>query len=606
LKGTEHNVREIRDDSVIQFRQFGFRYEHSNPDEDWALWDIDLAVDSGEVALVLGRSGCGKSTLGLAVNGIVPHVLEGETVGEISVCGLSVLDTPLLEMSRHVGMVFQDPDVQLFALTVEDELAMSLESFGVPQEEMRRRVDWAVSVCGLEGLEMRAPGQLSGGQKQRVAIAAVIARQPDILVFDEPTGNLDPVRTRRVYNVIRRICEEQQTTVLLVEHDLASVIDIVDTVVVLQRGRIVFKGSPRELMSRLELLRSIGAKIPIASQLGDRLMRKGLVDYPLTPLLPEEVAGPIVSALGGGDGYRLKAILPSGNDASSGNKGTLQACGDHQDSLVSFRSVTHRYPTGTVALDDVNLDIGSGDFVGLVGKNGAGKTTLAQHVLGILAPSEGDVVVHGQNTRDRSVAELARYVGLIFQNPNDQLIKDTVESELRFGPANLGWEEERIQSAMQAALELTGLVGMEQASPESLSIGQKKRVAIASTLVMDPELLILDEPTTGQDQLTLEPILRLVTELHQRGKTVLMITHDMEVVMQYATRVVVMAGGRVIADGPPQQVFLRDEILERADLHRPELLDMTAALNGGMSVWADSLDALVASIVKALGNGCDA
>jgi energy-coupling factor transport system ATP-binding protein len=576
---------------MIQFENFGFRHEDSSSEEDFALRGIDLTVDSGEVLLVLGRSGCGKSTMGLAVNGIVPHLVKGDVEGSLLVSGLQVLDTPLLEMSKHVGTVFQDPDVQLFALTVEDEVAMSLESFGIPRDEMRRRVDWATSVTGLEGLELNAPMKLSGGQKQRVAIAAVIAREPSVLVFDEPTGNLDPVGTRGVYEVIRRICEERETTVVLIEHDLAAVMDVVDKVVVLEAGRIIFRGAPRDLLCRTDLLRTVGAKVPIASELGLRLMRKGLVDYTEVPFTPEEAAAPLVGTLIDGKSPRGDSGPSQGNVASESD--------ERSEPVVSFRSVSFRYPKGTLALNNVNLDVMGGDFLALVGMNGAGKTTLAQHVMGLLVPTEGEVVVGGQNTREQSVAELSRHVGLIFQNPNDQLFKESVESELRFGPENLGWEEERIQAAVERVLALVELTGMEQADPEGLSTGQKKRVAIASTLVMEPQLLLLDEPTTGQDLRTLNPILDLVSSLHRRGMTVLMITHDMEVVMQYATRVVVMSEARIIADGPPNRIFLQDEVLKEAHLHRPELLQMTAALNGGRAFWIDSLDALEAQVVDA-------
>jgi len=573
---------------VIEIDNFSFRYKEAASPESLALRDVNVKVNEGEIALILGRSGCGKSTLGLAVSGIVPHLIEGEWAGDVKVCGSSTLSTSMYEMSKRVGVVFQDPEVQLFALTVEDEVAMSLESYGLPTQEIRERVDWALSVCGLSGMEMRAPAKLSGGQKQRVAIAAVLARDPDVLVFDEPTGNLDPVSTRSVYQVIKHICAEKKRTVILVEHDLAPVIDFVSKVIVLEEGQVIFEGEPRSVLSQLELMNKTGAKVPVATHLGLVLENKNLISYPQPPLSPEETAAPILVAINQSWPTDKRELF--GKSESNNNSSRID--GDSIKPIISFQSVTYRYPKGQVALENINLDIFRGEFVGIVGMNGAGKTTMALHVMGILTPTEGKVIVNGKDTREMSVAELARTVGLIFQNPNHQLFKDNVEKELRFGPDNLGWDEDRILKSMDRALGLVGLAGTEKMDPEGLSTGQKKRVAIASTLIMDPKVLLLDEPTTGQDQRTLQPILELVSRLHSEGLTVLMITHDMEVAMKFADRIVVLANGRMIADGPPSQIFLRDEVLREAELIRPELLQMTAALNHGEPWWVSSIEDL--------------
>lgn len=580
----------------INIEGFGFQYKESpNPDQ-WAIRDIHLRINEGEIALVLGRSGCGKSTLGLAVAGIIPNLIEGELEGSVRVSGLATLETSMFEMSKHVGVVFQDPEVQLFALTVEDEVAMSLESYGLPRARIRERVDWALGVCGLSGLEMRAPAKLSGGQKQRVAIAAVLARDPEVLVFDEPTGNLDPVSTRSVYQVIQRICTERRRTVLLIEHDLAPVIDFVHRVIVLEEGKVIFEGTPRQVLAQIDLMYKTGAKVPVATQLALQLEKKGLIRYEQPPLLPEESARPILQALGS-KWPALSSGIASGGEVPGNSKEPAAA------PLVSFQSVTYTYPTGQVALDNLNLEIRPGEFVGILGMNGAGKTTLALHVMGILKPTSGKVFVHQRDTSEMSVAELAKVVGLIFQNPNHQLFKDNVEKELRFGPENLGWDEARIEEAMRNVLSLVGLSGLEKLDPEGLSTGQKKRVAIASTLIMDPKILLLDEPTTGQDQRTLQPILDLVSYLHHQGMTVLMITHDMEIAMKYADRVVVLANGKIIADGPPCEVFMRDDVLEQAELNRPELLQLTAALNSSRPLWIDSFETLEERISAALRTG---
>jgi energy-coupling factor transporter ATP-binding protein EcfA2 len=258
--------------------------------------------------------------------------------------------------------------------------------------------------------------------------------------------------------------------------------------------------------------------------------------------------------------------------------------------LIEFRNVSHEYRTGHKGIDNLTLSIASGEFVAICGMNGAGKTTTALHVMGLLKPTSGAVLVDGHDTRLRTVAEMARTVGLIFQNPNHQLFKDTVAGEVGFGPRNLGWDEQRIEEATVRVLELVGLGGMEERDPESLSIGQKQRVAIASVLVMEPRILILDEPTTGQDQQTLEPFMRLVSQLNREGMTVLMITHDMEVAMRYSSRIIVMNQGKVLADAHPSDIFLQEDVLREASLHLPEILALTKQLDGTRPIYLGTLD----------------
>lgn len=562
---------------AIHYQDFGFKYKQA---ETWALRHVNLTVAPGELLLVLGRSGCGKSTLALALNGAVPHLIEGESEGDLTVAGLSSLKHTVPEMTRHVGMVFQDPEVQLFALTVEDEVAMSLESYGLPREEMRERVTWAMSVCGLTGMELNAPSKLSGGQKQRVAIAAVLAREPDVLAFDEPTGNLDPVGSRAVYETIRKICDDRGRTIVIVEHDLAPVIDLVNRVVVMEAGTVVFQGTPREVLRERDLLWRSGVKVPVATEFGLRQEARGLVSYARTPITVDEALAPLRGHLG-----RPTGASPTANP---------KAAATLREPIIDFRNVTHQFENGYKGLDNLSLKIYPGEFVAICGMNGAGKTTTALHVMGLLKPTAGQVLVAGQDTRQRTVAEMARTVGLIFQNPNHQLFKDTVVGEIDFGPTNIGWEPGRVETERARVMALVGLTGLEKADPESLSIGQKQRVAMASVLVMQPQVLLLDEPTTGQDQRTLEPFMELVAELNRAGVTVLMITHDMDVAMRYASRMAVIVNGRVLADGVPSELFQREDVLTEARLHLPELLGLTKYITGQAPVYVASLDALEA------------
>ena len=560
---------------IIAFDKFSFRYKET---ETWALSDITLTVDEGEILLVLGPSGCGKSTLGLALNGVVPQLLEGDVEGSATVAGLSTVDEKVSRLAAHVGVVFQDPEIQLFALTVEDEVAMSLESYGVVRSEMRDRVTWAMEVCGLKGMELNAPAKLSGGQKQRVAIAAVLAREPDILVFDEPTGNLDPVGSRSVYETIRRICDERRRTIVLVEHDLGPVIDLVDRVIVLDKGKIIAAGKPRDILRRLDLLRASGVKIPVGTEFGLYIEHAGLVQYPSTPItLQEAMAG-----LNGKAEIKFSGL--SRPETTSRSEG---------EPVVRFKKVTHTYDTGHKGINAIDLEVHPGDFLAICGMNGAGKTTLSMHVMGLLHATEGQVIVDGHDVKDRTVAEMARTVGLIFQNPNHQLFKGTVQEEVAFGPKNIGWDEERIKEASRRVLELVDLVGLEERDPDSLSIGQKQRVAVASVLVMEPRILILDEPTTGQDEKTLAPFMQLVSALNQEGMTVLMITHDMDVAMRYASRLIVMANGSILADGEPADVFNMQDILSQAKLQTPDVSQLAGALKLPPTTFARSVSQLL-------------
>lgn len=565
--------------SIVVVDNFSFRYEETDA---WALRDVSLELQPGEILLVLGPSGCGKSTLGLALNGVVPELLKGDVEGSVTVAGLSTNDAKVSQLATHVGIVFQDPEVQLFALTVEDEIAMSLESYGVPREEMRERVTWAMDVCGLSGMELHAPAKLSGGQKQRVAIAAVLAREPEVLVFDDPTGNLDPVGSRSVYETIRSICDERRRTIVLVEHDLGPVIDLVDRVLILDKGQVLAEGRPRDILRDIDLLRRCGVKVPVGTEFGLYLERHGIATYAATPITLQEALEPM-------DGT-LKSMLKS-----SPQQPVAIPTGASVP-IIEFRSVSHMYDTGHKGINGIDLQVFPGEFVAVCGMNGAGKTTLSMHVMGLLQPTEGEVIVDGHNVRSRTVAEMARSVGLIFQNPNHQLFKSTVAEEVAFGPKNIGWEVDRIKKATARVLELVDLVGLEDRDPDSLSIGQKQRVAVASVLVMEPRILILDEPTTGQDERTLAPFMRLVTELNVAGMTVLMITHDMDVAMRYASRMIVMSTGKILADGRPEDVFDQKEILAAARLQSPDVGQLAEALRLPRSSFARTVTELLDSI----------
>ncbi|MCG8513302.1 MAG: energy-coupling factor transporter ATPase [Halanaerobiales bacterium] len=537
--------------AVISIKNMSFTYKET---ETPAVQDINLEIYKGQIVLLLGKSGCGKSTLSLAINGLIPHLIEGEIRGSVETCGINISEQNSAEMSKKTGFVFQDPEVQLFSMTVEDEVAMSLSNMAVPLDEMRSQVDWALETVGMRGFELQDPASLSGGEKQRVAIASVLARNPELLIFDEPTGNLDPVASRKVYQTIKDICSSGNHTVIIAEKDLGALIDFVDYVVLLDKGKIVSTGTPREILQQVELLKKCGVRVPACVQLGLELQAKGF-SYPKLPITAEELVKPLGV-------FKTAYQSDKPNLDSTAQKGVV----------IEFDQVTHQFKNGYKGLDNISIKINKGEFISILGMNGAGKSTLVSHIIGLLRPTKGTVLVNNEASVKFTVAEMARRVGFIFQNPNHQIFNDTVHKEITFGPKNLGWAEEEIERAAIQITRVASLEGMENKDPEGLSIGEKQRVALASILVMDPDILILDEPTTGQDQNSLDDMMAIVAELHRRGKTIIMITHDMDVALQYSNRVALMHKGKILWQGPVQEAFFQKQVLEQARLNQPEVL----------------------------------
>jgi energy-coupling factor transporter ATP-binding protein EcfA2 len=356
----------------IEIERFSFRYSGS---ETWALENVDLSIEAGSVVLLTGSSGSGKTTLSLALNGTVPQLLEGEASGRVEVCGLDAAAHSVSRMADHVGMVFQDPEVQLFTLTVEDEVAMSLECIGMPRAEMRRRVDWAMDTCGLQGLSLAAPARLSGGQKQRVAIASVLARDPDVLVFDDPTANLDPEGSRSVYETIKRVSVERGRTIVLIARDLDPVHDLLDRIVVMDRGAVALDGAPREVLEHGELLARCGIRAPLATEIAHRMKRASHGRWSWPGAVPTTES-------------ELRATLPEvGLQRSAPAFPRRLRPAPTGEPVVKIDSVTFVYETGRKALDDVSLEIMPGEFVAVTGRNGAGKTTMLHHIIGLLRPT---------------------------------------------------------------------------------------------------------------------------------------------------------------------------------------------------------------------------
>jgi energy-coupling factor transporter ATP-binding protein EcfA2 len=570
------------------------------------LRGVNLQVGRGEFVALLGRVGAGKTTLCMALNGLVPHATGGSFRGDVMVLGRNTKQHPVADLARSVGLVFQDPETQLTQMRVEDEIAFGLENLGVPSEEIEARVTWALNAVGLADYRDRSPLRLSGGEKQRVAIASMLAMRPQVLVLDEPTANLDPAGKAELFNLLARLARERQMTILLASQELERVARYADRILALQDGQIGLDGPPAEVFSQVARLQEWGVGVPQLAELAHLLARQtgrpfnfirmgqaytqlraeqsamsssknnlrtsaGRAPTPdALAVLPEEPpplvgthtwTGALPESAGQADGREVPASVTPG----------VRNAGSPQSQIV-LEGVSFSYPDGTPALRDVNLTVGTGEFVALLGPNGSGKTTLAKHLNGLLKPARGHVLLDGRETRAARVAELARQVGYVFQNPDHQIFAATVGEEVAFGLRLQGMSPSSVAERVSEVLAAFGLDAQLDLPPALLGWGQRRRMALAAVLATQPRILILDEPTGGLDHRSRQELMATVAAFNRAGRTVILITHDMRLVAECASRAVVLAGGRVDFDDTPRALFDHRSILARARLAMPPVV----------------------------------
>ncbi len=538
-----------------------------------ALDGVSFAVAPGELVAVAGRNGAGKSTLALAANGTIPHLARGAFAGEVRLAGRRA--GPPRETSAAVGAVFQDFEAHLVSSTAELETAFPLENAGMPSAEQRGRVAETLALVGLAGFDLRVPAELSGGEKQRLAIAAAIALQPPLVVLDEPLTDLDPAGKLQVLAVVDRL-RARGIAVLLVEHDPAVFL-AADRILVLDAGRVAWSGPPPDL-------------------LGDpaRAARLGLAPWP-----PAVVATALRIPAGPWDvdavAERIRTArgMPA-NRSPEPDRDTSRPASSSSSSipLIEFLSVSSGYASGPEILHDVSLAVRRGESVALLGQNGSGKTTLAKHAAGLLRARRGELRVDGRPAAGLAMAERSRIVGYVFQNPDHQIFSETIGREVAFGARNLGLAGPELDARVGEALAAVGLGGRERDDPFTATKGDRQRIAVASLLAYRPAAIIFDEPTTGLDDGEAHRMMDFIANLHRAGTTVILITHAMWAAAEYADRVVVMAGGRVVLDGPPGSVFAREDVLGPLALAPPP----AAALANRLGVAALSADALAAAL----------
>jgi len=535
--------------NCINFKNFHFRYRGA---QKKALEDISFQLDVGEFLVIMGPTEAGKSTLATCLNGLVPNFNKGQIEGEITVLGKIPRQTSISEMAASIGIVFQDFETQLFSTTCELEVAFPLENASVQWEEMDRRVNQNLEYVGLSNFRQRSPATLSGGQKQKLAIASVMAMEPQLLVLDEPTTDLDPVSKRAILEIIHRIRQQKGMTLVLVEHDTEEVLGA-NKILLLKDGKIDFFGPSQEVLSRVDLLERIGCQpLSIAkyfSTLGSKKIPLSLAD-----------------AL---NQFRDQRWTLSDEKYSHLLDRDNQKSKKHGKAIIRCKDVHFSYPTGIKALDGINMEVKEGEILAIVGQNGSGKTTLVKHFNGLFHPSAGLVEIDDQSTTNLDVYELGKTVGYVFQNPDHQIFSQTVFDEVAYSLRLRGFKEDGIKDQVGEALLAVGLNGFEKEDPFTLTKSGRQRVVVAAVLASKPKIIILDEPTTGLDYSEQKKMMELIVRLNQAGSTIVIITHHMWVVSEYSDRAYVIKDGRVLLEGTTREVMSKESALQEAYLRPP-------------------------------------
>ena len=523
-----------------------------------ALKNIDLKVRRGETVVLVGRTGAGKTTMIYSIGGIIPNYIKGRLKGDVIIDGMNTKEYSLYELAQHVGVVMEDPEAHIVAFTVEDDVAFGPCNLGLLREEIYKRIEFALEATRLTNLRKNNPYNLSGGEKQSLAIAGILAMRPDILALDEPTSMLDPLGRERIYNVLRSLKEKYGITMIFSSHDTERIVSLADRIIVLYKGEIILEGHPSKVFQEVDVLEKVGVPVPSATKLAYLLRKDGIWNN-LLPLTLEEIYNFLMKYI------NMKRYFTKHLEKQVKPKSIKP--------IIKIRNLIHMYPNKIMALRGINLDIYEGEFVALVGQNGSGKTTLARHIAGLLKPSNKDaeIVVDGLNIIKARMRDIIKKVGYVFQIPEHQIFHSTTREELEFGLRNLGFPENEIKKRVDEVASLLGLKGYENEWPLSLDRGKRFRIVLGSILAIRPKIIIVDEPTTGQDWNDSKYICEILRKINAEGHTIIMITHEMDLVASYATRVIALYKGQVLLDGNPRNVFTKLDILRKTWIQPPQI-----------------------------------
>jgi len=541
-----------------------------------ALFDVSFSQAHGEMIGVMGASGAGKSTLAKCLNRIIPEFEDGDFRGVVRIGGAPLADLRIHDVAPMVGMVFQDFEAQLFSTNVAHEVAFAMEQVGMGRDEMNARIAPALDAVGLHGFEHRDPTSLSGGEKQRLAIASVLALRPSVIVLDEPTTDLDPEGKAEVFELIQKL-RAQGLSLIVIEHESVE-LRASDRVIILREGAIIAEGTPATVMTRLDLLEECGVHPPDLNRVFQMLGIGGhatSVDHAYLEIVTRFPALRTVRAENLAPPSARHDSTVSVADSALACQSSLPPPGRSlSHPLVAIENLSFAYPNGPRVLEGVNLAIGEGDFLAIVGQNGSGKTTLAKHIVGLLKPASGRVLLGGRDRAGMRAAQTAREAAYVFQNPDHQIFAPSVEEEVCFGPRNFGLAKDDIERRCDEVLRSVGLENQRQSDPFLLSKGERQRLAVASVLTLRPRLLILDEPTTGFDYREIRVMMALIGELNRSGIAIVMITHTPWLVAEYARRVVLMRRGRKLFDGAVREFFADTELLRTSSFRPPEATEL--------------------------------
>ena len=547
---------------MIEIQELTFKYAEAKKN---ALENVTLNIQKGDFVGIIGESGAGKTTLCSCLNALIPHHYTGDFYGSVKVEGQDTFDVKPDKLALKVGSVFQDIESQIVSYFVEDEILFGLENFGVPANQIEERITEALEALGISELRHREISTLSGGQKQKVVFASIIALKPDYLILDEPTGELDPASSLQIFKLLKKLNEERGITVIVAEQKIMLLCEFVKKLIVLEKGTVVHYGEIRSTLTHQREMEEAGINCPRVLTLTGKMMEEGLTPSGMKTeeriCLNTQEAADFIKRMMGNDCH-VKA------DDDSLKPSQEPVTEPSEQPVLEFKNVCFSY-NETANVHDLNVKIQKGDFTAITGSNGAGKSTFSKLCNGLLQPSSGDVFVLGQNTKRNKVSSLAKHIGFLFQNPDRQICCSTVEEEIAFSLKNNGLSKEEIQRKVEATIKEFGFDAKTE--PFNMSRGQRQRLCLACLIALNPEILILDEPTTGLDYRECMEMMNRIRELNENGTTVIMVCHDMEVVLDFAKSVIVMNRGEILAQGATREILSNKELLAKARLLQPQI-----------------------------------